>query len=101
MTDEAGSASLTVEAPDSITTWMLRADGLSKEHCLGITETQLRVFQPFFMQVDLPYSAIRGEEFSVNVALHNYLDSTQEFFVELEDSDQGLSIIVMNAVRAF
>ena len=87
MTDETGNASLTAEAPDSITTWMLRAVGLSKEHGLGITEAQLRVFQPFFMQADLPYSAIRGEEFSVNVALHNYLDSTQEFFVELEETD--------------
>ena len=86
MTDDAGSASVTAEAPDSITTWMLRAVGLSKEHGLGIAETQLRVFQPFFLEVDLPYSAIRGEEFSVKVALHNYLDTTQEFFVELEES---------------
>ena len=88
MTDDAGSASVTAEAPDSITTWMLRAVGLSKEHGLGIAETQLRVFQPFFLQVDLPYSAIRGEEFSVKVGLHNYLDTSQEFFVELEDSDR-------------
>ena len=88
MTDDAGSASLTAEAPDSITTWMLRAVGLSKEHGLGITETQLRVFQPFFLQVDLPPTAIRGEEFSVKVALHNYLDSSQEFLVELEESDR-------------
>ena len=88
MTDDAGTATFTAEAPDSITTWMLRAVGLSREHGLGIAETQLRVFQPFFLQVDLPYSAIRGEEFSVKVALHNYLDSTQEFFVELEESDR-------------
>ena len=88
MTDDAGTASLTAKAPDSITTWILRAVGLSKEHGLGITETQLRVFQPFFLQVDLPHSAIRGEEFSVKVALHNYLDSTQEFLVELEESNR-------------
>ena len=88
MTGDSGTASLTAEAPDSITTWMLRAVGLSKERGLGITETQLRVFQPFFLQVDLPYSAIRGEEFSVKAALYNYLDSTQEFFVELEESDR-------------
>ena len=87
MTDESGSASISAEAPDSITTWMLRAVGMSKEHGLGITETQLRVFQPFFLQVDLPYSAIRGEEFSAKVVLHNYLDTSQQFFVELEESD--------------
>ena len=88
MTDEEGRATVPAEAPDSITTWMLRAVALSKEYGLGIAEAQLRVFQPFFLQVDLPYSAIRGEEFSAKVALYNYLDSPQEFFVELEESDR-------------
>ena len=87
MTDEEGRVSLPVEAPDSITTWMLRGVALSKEHGLGIAEAELRVFQPFFAQVDLPFSAVRGEEFPVKIALYNYLDSPQEFFVELEQSD--------------
>ncbi len=87
MTDEEGHASVPVEAPDSITTWMLRGVALSKEHGLGIAEAELRVFQPFFVQVDLPFSAVRGEEFPVKIALYNYLDSPQDFFVELEQSD--------------
>ena len=87
MTDEEGRATLPVEAPDSITTWMLRGVALSKEHGLGIAEAELRVFQPFFVQVDLPFSAVRGEEFPVKIALYNYLVSPQEFFVELEQSD--------------
>ena len=65
---------------------MLRAVGMSQEHGLGVAEAGLTVFQPFFLQVDLPYSAVRGEEFPVKVALYNYLDSAQEFFVELEGS---------------
>jgi CD109 antigen len=36
--------------------------------------------------VDLPYSAIRGEEFPVKVALYNYLDQPQEFLVEMENA---------------
>ena len=87
MTDEMGQASMPVEAPDSITTWMLRGVALSQEHGLGIAEAELRVFQPFFLQVDLPYAAVRGEEFPVKVALYNYLDTPQEFFVELEERD--------------
>ena len=87
MTDDNGRATFPAEAPDSITTWMLRAVALSKEHGLGVGEAELRVFQPFFVQVDLPYSAVRGEEFPVKVALYNYLDSPQEFFVELEESE--------------
>ncbi|MCI0439168.1 MAG: alpha-2-macroglobulin [Chloroflexi bacterium] len=82
-----GRAALTVEAPDSITTWMLRAVGMSKELGLGVAEAQLTVFQPFFLQADLPFSAIRGEEFPVKIALYNYLDSPQEIFVEIEEAD--------------
>lgn len=87
MTGDDGRAILPAEAPDSITTWMLRGVALSKEHGLGVAEAELRVFQPFFLQVDLPYSAIRGEEFPVKVALYNYLDEPQEFFVELDESE--------------
>lgn len=86
VTDGDGTAALQVEAPDSITTWDLRAVALSPDKGLGMAETSLRVFQPFFLTADLPYSAVRGEEFPVKVALYNYLDTAQEFFVELESS---------------
>ncbi len=86
-TDSSGKASLEVEVPDTITTWMLRAVALSNEKGLGIAEDELVAFQPFFVKVDLPYSAIRGEEFPVSVAIYNYLDTPQEVFVELEGAD--------------
>ncbi len=82
--DDQGRASLPVQAPDSITTWDLRAVAVSPDKGLGVAEASLRVFQPFFLQADLPYSAIRGEEFAVKVALYNYLETPQEFLVELE-----------------
>jgi CD109 antigen len=44
------------------------------------------VFQPFFLQADLPYSSIRGEEFPVKIALYNYLDTEQEIQVDLESA---------------
>ncbi|MFH0916543.1 MAG: alpha-2-macroglobulin family protein [bacterium] len=84
ITDDAGRASLSYEAPDSITTWDLRAVALSADKGLGIAETSLRVFQPFFLQADLPYSAIRGEEFPVKIALYNYLETSQQIQVEIE-----------------
>ena len=86
MTDADGAAVLPAEAPDSITTWNLRAVGVSPDYGLGIANTELTVFQPFFVQVDLPYSAIRGEEFPVKVALYNYLDTPQDFYVEIDPS---------------
>ena len=86
ITDSKGEATVDVEVPDTITTWMLRAVALSQEHGIGIDEAQLVTFQPFFLKIDLPYSSIRGEEFPVSVAIYNYLDETQEVFVEIDDA---------------
>ncbi|MCW3992626.1 MAG: alpha-2-macroglobulin, partial [Candidatus Bathyarchaeota archaeon] len=82
-----GRGSLDVVAPDTITTWQLRAVGISREKGLGISEDSLRVFQPFFLKVDLPYSCVRGEEFPVRVALYNYLEEPQEIHVGIEGAD--------------
>jgi CD109 antigen len=82
-----GEVSLPVVAPDTITTWQLRAVGISREKGLGISEDALRVFQPFFLKVDLPYSCVRGEEFPVRIALYNYLEEPQEIHVEIEGAD--------------
>ena len=70
-TDNNGNATLKVDVPDTITTWMLRAVAISKEYGLGVSESQMVTFQPFFLTIDLPYSAIRGEEFPVKVAIYN------------------------------
>ncbi len=87
LTDDAGRAIISYEAPDTITTWDLRAVALSPEYGLGIAEASLTVFQPFFLQADLPYSAIRGEEFPIKIALYNYLDTAQDIQVEIEGAD--------------
>jgi CD109 antigen len=85
-TDSNGKATEQITVPDSITTWMLRAVAVSKEKGLGIAEDSLVVFQPFFLTIDLPYSAIRGEEFPVQVAIYNYLDTPQTVQVDIEDA---------------
>ncbi|MFO8009293.1 MAG: alpha-2-macroglobulin family protein [Dehalococcoidia bacterium] len=86
ITDSSGKTAINVEVPDTITTWMLRAVAVSKDTGLGIDEAQLVTFQPFFLKIDLPYSSIRGEEFPVEVAVYNYLDETQEVFVEIDEA---------------
>lgn len=48
-----------------------------------MAEDELRVFQPFFLKIDLPYSVIRAEEFPVKVSIYNYLDKAQTVYVEI------------------
>ncbi len=86
ITDDNGRATLELTVPDSITTWMLRAVAVSQENGLGVAETKITAFQPFFMKLDLPYSAIRGEEFPVSVAVYNYLDEEQTVVIDFEDA---------------
>ncbi len=86
-TNAQGRLSVPVTAPDTITTWMLQAIGVSKDRGLGVGQAQLKVFQPFFLSVDLPYSAIRGEQFPVKIALYNYLGTSQQIVVDLDKSD--------------
>jgi CD109 antigen len=86
-TNDDGLVTKQVTVPDSITTWMLHIVAVSKDKGLGVAESSLRVFQPFFLTIDLPYSAIRGEEFPVSVAVYNYLDTPQDVQVDIEASD--------------
>ncbi len=86
-TNDDGQVTKQVTVPDSITTWMLRAVAISKDKGLGVAESSLKVFQPFFLTIDLPYSAIRGEEFPVSVSVYNYLDTPQDVQVDIEEGD--------------
>lgn len=86
MTDETGQASLDLNAPDSITTWRLHAVSSGPEG-IGISEAGLTVFQDFFIDPDLPYAVIRGEEFPVQVQVYNYLDRPQEVQLTLSGAD--------------
>lgn len=84
ITPASGRITKKLTVPDSITTWMLRAVAISKDKGLGVAEDSLVVFQPFFLTIDLPYSAIRGEEFPVKVAVYNYLNAKQSVQLDIE-----------------
>ncbi|MGA2256595.1 MAG: MG2 domain-containing protein, partial [Thermoguttaceae bacterium] len=74
ITDDNGRASLTIDLADSITTWRLSASAISAEGKLGGTESPIRVFQPFFVDLNVPISLTRGDEVAVPAVVYNYLD---------------------------
>ncbi|MCL7476475.1 MAG: MG2 domain-containing protein, partial [ANME-2 cluster archaeon] len=86
LTNSRGRASVDLMAPDSITTWRLHAVSSSPDG-FGIAETNLKVFQDFFIDPDLPYAVTRGEEFPVTVQIYNYLDKEQQVTVTLAGTD--------------
>ncbi|XP_036453930.1 alpha-2-macroglobulin-like isoform X2 [Colossoma macropomum] len=70
---DSGSAQVPVTVPDTITTWETEAFCLSSRGLGVAPSAQLRVFQPFFLELSLPYSIIRGEEFELKATVFNYL----------------------------
>lgn len=84
VTDAAGQARVEIPMADSITTWRLTALASSQDGRLGFTTQGLRVFQDFFVDVDLPVALTQGDEISIPVGVFNYLPQAQEVRLVVE-----------------
>ena len=73
ITDDNGRASLTIDLADSITTWRLTASAVWRRSARRPGKA-IRVFQPFFVDLNLPVSPTRGDEVAVPAVVYNYLD---------------------------
>ncbi|MFQ5611441.1 MAG: alpha-2-macroglobulin family protein [Anaerolineae bacterium] len=84
LTDESGTAQLTIPLADSITTWRLTALASSQDGRLGFTTQGIRVFQDFFVDIDLPVSLTQDDQISIPVGVFNYLPQAQEVRLAVE-----------------
>jgi uncharacterized protein YfaS (alpha-2-macroglobulin family) len=86
VTDAAGHRTLTFPVADSITTWRVAALASSQDGRLGSATGGLRVFQDFFIDLDLPTSLTVGDEIAVPVGVFNYLPEAQSVRLEVEEA---------------
>jgi hypothetical protein len=84
ITDDNGFAQIEVDLADSITTWRLTAGAVAGDGRLGGLQTGIRVFQPFFVDLNLPTTLTRGDEVSIPVVVSNYLNQEQQVEIRLE-----------------
>uniref|UniRef100_A0A8C4M920 Pregnancy zone protein n=1 Tax=Equus asinus asinus TaxID=83772 RepID=A0A8C4M920_EQUAS len=78
---------LAKQVPDTITEWKANALCLSKTTGLGLSPIiSLQVFQPFFLELTLPYSVVRGEDFILKATVFNYLFHCIRVSVQLDIS---------------
>ncbi|KAM9173427.1 alpha-2-macroglobulin-like [Pangshura tecta] len=83
-----GSADLAVTIPDTITEWKANAFCTSSDTGFGLSPTvSLRAFQPFFVELTLPYSVVRGEAFTLKATVFNYLTRCIRVNISLASSD--------------
>jgi uncharacterized protein YfaS (alpha-2-macroglobulin family) len=87
ITDDNGLAELEVDLADSITTWRLTASAITSEGQLGGLQSSLRVYQPFFVDLNLPVTLTRGDEVSIPAVVNNYLNQEQAVDLKLEKED--------------
>lgn len=87
ITDQDGIATISVTMPDAITTWRVTSFASSASGDLGSVLSEIKVFQEFFVDIDLPVALTQGDEISIPVALYNYLPREQEIRVQLQKED--------------
>ncbi|ELU17640.1 hypothetical protein CAPTEDRAFT_26059, partial [Capitella teleta] len=79
-----GKTTIEYTVPDTITSWVATAIAMNNEDGLGLSnQATMTTFTPFFVSMNLPYSVIRGEEFSLKCTVFNYLTTDQEVTVTL------------------
>jgi hypothetical protein len=76
-TTEQGIAEFDIEMADSLTTWRLTALGSTKEGNIGAVSYDLRVFQDFFIDVQVEDILHVDEPASFILNVYNYLDTPQ------------------------
>ena len=84
ITDDRGNAQLTVPLANSITTWRLSLFANSQKGQMGSATDSLRVFQDFFVDIDLPVSLTQHDRVEVPVAVYNYMSTPQEVTLTLK-----------------
>jgi len=92
ITDKDGRASIVIPLADSITTWRLAMIASTAQGALGSSTSSLKVFQDFFVDLDLPLTLTQGDRISIPVAIYNYSDSAGEVNLQLRP-DEGLTLV--------
>ncbi|XP_073718636.1 pregnancy zone protein isoform X1 [Misgurnus anguillicaudatus] len=109
---DSGSTQVPVKVPDTITTWETEAFCLSSKGLGLAPPAQLTVFQPFFLELSLPYSIIRGEIFELKATVFNYMSKcimvkvtpapSSDFTLKASsDDDQYSSCLCANGRKTF
>ncbi|CAM4552714.1 unnamed protein product [Leuciscus chuanchicus] len=108
---DSGSAQVPVTVPDTITSWETEVFCLSSEGLGLAPPAQLTVFQPFFLELSLPYSIIRGEIFELKATVFNYLSKcimvkvtpapSSDYTLKASSDDQYSSCLCANERKTF
>jgi uncharacterized protein YfaS (alpha-2-macroglobulin family) len=87
LTDGSGNASISIPIADSITTWRMAMLASTESGALGSASSSLKVFQDFFVDLDLPVTLTQGDRVSIPVAVYNYSGNPGKVSLQLQPGD--------------
>ena len=77
VTDQNGRASLDFKLADSLTTWKMAVIGSTVDGEIGVSESEIKTFQPFFAELEPPKILTENDRIQLPVTLRNYTDKPQ------------------------
>jgi uncharacterized protein YfaS (alpha-2-macroglobulin family) len=83
ITDQNGLASISIPIADSITTWRMAMLASTTHGALGSGTASLKVFQDFFVDLDLPVTLTQGDRVEIPVAVYNYAGTKGDVKLQL------------------
>jgi uncharacterized protein YfaS (alpha-2-macroglobulin family) len=87
ITDAKGNASISIPVADSITTWRMAMLASTQPGALGSGTSSIKVFQDFFVDLDLPVTLTQGDQVSIPVAIYNYSGKAGQVSLKLQPED--------------
>ena len=87
VTDGHGDATISIPIADSITTWRMAMLASTKAGALGTGTSSLKVFQDFFVDLDLPVVLTQGDRVSIPIGVYNYSGKPGEVSLKLQPDD--------------
>jgi uncharacterized protein YfaS (alpha-2-macroglobulin family) len=87
ITDKDGNASIVIPIADSITTWRMAMIASTQRGALGTASSSMKVFQDFFVDLDLPVTLTQGDRVSIPVAMYNYSGAKGNVSLKLQPDD--------------
>lgn len=90
LTDENGSAQVTVKLPDNLTTWRMDARAATDDTRVGQTTDDLSSTKPLLVRPQTPRFFVAGDQAMLGAAVHN--NTGQDLKVEVNLDAQGLTL---------
>ncbi|XP_011948820.1 PREDICTED: complement C5 [Cercocebus atys] len=69
--------------PDSVTTWEIQGVGISNSGICVADTIKAKVFKDVFLEMNIPYSVVRGEQVQLKGTVYNYRTSGMQFCVKM------------------